>query len=372
MTKLRLTAPCLFGLEKVLSFEIKKAGGENLAVSDGRIFFDGDYSTIARCNICCTVAERIGIVLAQAEVQTFDDVFDSVKEVAIEEFAAKNDILHVMSGHSLNSQLTSIPVLQRTIKKALVNRMKAKHNIEVLPECGSELRISFLIFKNQFTLILDTSGEGLHKRGYRERSNAAPIKETLAAGIIDLARVRAADAIVDPFCGSGTILIEAAFKALRIAPCLNRSFSAMNWSSFPREAWTNAYDEAKAAITAVPDFCVQGYDIDREAVRLTMENAQKAGVAKYVKVQQQPVSELKAPDNAKIICNPPYAERMLEDEEARKVYADMGETMLPVGGKQLYIICAHPDFEKCFGKKADKNRKLYNGKIQARLLMYGI
>ena len=243
-----LTAPCHFGLEKTLSFEIRRAGGENIAACDGRVDFTGDESVIAKANITCSVAERIGIVLASFEAKTFDDIFYRLREIPIEEYAGRNDKLHIIKGHSLNSALTSIPAIQRTMKKAFVLRMQEKYHIGTLPETGAVLPIHFLLMKNKMTVTLDTSGVGLHKRGYRSRSNAAPIKETLAAGLVDLARVRSGDVVIDPFCGSGTILIEAALKAANIAPGLNRTFTATEWGFSDRRVWENAFEEARCAV----------------------------------------------------------------------------------------------------------------------------
>ena len=366
-----LTAPCHFGLEKTLSFEIKRAGGEDIRATDGRLFFTGGEEVIAKMNITSAVAERVGIVLGEFKAETFDDVFDAVKNVSIEQFAGKNDAFPVAKGHSLNSKLTSIPALQRTIKKALVLRMQEKYKTSDLPEDGATFPIYFLLNKDRLLLTLDTSGEGLHKRGYRAKANAAPIKETLAAGIIDLAHIRATDSIIDPFCGSGTILIEAAMKALRIAPGMNRSFIASDWGCFNRNVWDAAFDEARAAMQKNPDFVVQGYDIDGAAVELAKSNAWKAGVDKNVIIQRRAIADFKYPTQpVKIITNPPYAERMLEQNEALEIYRTMGKVFLPLGDSELYVISGNEDFEAAFGIKAQKNRKLYNGMMMCRLYTF--
>ncbi len=366
-----LTAPCHFGLEKTLSFEIKRAGGENISASDGRVDFTGDESVIAKANITCSVAERIGIVLASFTANTFDDIFEQLKRVPIEEFAGKNDKIHIVKGHSLNSKLTSVPAIQRTMKKALVIRMQDKYKINTLPETGVTLPIHFLLMKNKMTVTLDTSGVGLHKRGYRAMSNAAPIKETLAAGIIDLARVRGTDLVIDPFCGSGTILIEAAFKATNTAPCLNRNFIAMDWGFTDRAVWADAFEEAREAIRKDSEFTALGFDIDREAVELTRENAWKAGMDKYIKAEKRAVKDFVYPEGkSKIITNPPYAERMGDINEAKEIYKTMGKRMLPLGENELYAITSVEDFETIFGEKATRNRKLYNGMLLCRLYSY--
>ncbi len=366
-----LTAPCHFGLEKTLSFEIKRAGGTDVKASDGRVDFKGDEAVIARANITCSVAERIGIVLDSFRATSFEDIFQHIKNVPIEEYAGKNDKIHIVKGHSLNSKLTSIPAIQRTMKKAFVLRMQDKYKINTLPETGAVLPVHFLLMKDNIVVTLDTSGTGLHKRGYRAMSNAAPIKETLAAGIIDLARVRSNDLIIDPFCGSGTILIEAAFKALNMAPCLNRNFAAMEWGFTDKRIWAEAFDEARAAVRKDVDFTALGFDIDRDAVELTRENAWKAGVDKYIKVEKRAIKDFVYPEaKAKIITNPPYAERMGDINEAKEIYKTMGKRMLPLGENELYAITSVEDFETLFGEKASKNRKLYNGMLLCRLYSY--
>ena len=367
----KLTAPCHFGLEKTLSFEIKRAGGENITVKDGRVDFDGDEHVIAKANITCSVAERVGIVLASFTAKTFDDVFETCKKIPIERFASSSDKLHIVKGHALNSKLTSIPALQRTIKKALVLRMQEKYKLGQLPETGAVLPIHFLIMKDEMTVTLDTSGTGLHKRGYRAMSNAAPIKETLAAGIVDLARVRTSDTVVDPFCGSGTILIEAALKAANIAPCMNRRFAAMNWGFFDKKVWDDAFAEAKAAVRSDCGFEAFGFDIDPDAVKLTTENAQKAGVSDYIRITKRDIKDFHYPGNpVKIITNPPYAERMGELPEAKELYRTMGNVLLPRGDNSIFVITSIEEFEDLFGEKADKNRKLYNGMLMCRLYSY--
>lgn len=369
MTEYKLTAPCHFGLEKTLSFEIKKAGGTDIISTDGRLFFKGGEEVIAALNITSSVAERVGIVLGEFSAGSFDEVFEGAKKAPLEQFCGKNDRFPVVKGHSINSKLTSIPALQRTIKKALAERLSAKYGD--LPEAGATYPIYFLLNKDKMLLTLDTSGTGLHKRGYRAFSNAAPIKETLAAGIADLARVRAADTVIDPFCGSGTILIESVCKALRIAPGLNRKFLAMDWDCFGKKTWENAFDEARSRIITDENFVVQGFDIDPEAVRLTADNAWKAGVEKHIRVEKKDIADFRRSSDAfKVITNPPYGERMAEGE-AEQIYRTMGKVLLPrEDGQQLYVICGNDGFEAGFGEKAAKNRKLYNGMMMCRLYCY--
>ena len=371
MNQYRLTAPCHFGLEKTLSFEIKKAGGTDVSAADGRLFFNGGEDVIARLNIISSVAERVGIVLGEFPAKTFDQVFEGAKKAPLELFCGKNGKFPVVKGHSINSKLTSIPALQRTVKKALAERLKAKYGD--LPETGDTYPVYFLINKDKMLLTLDTSGVGLHKRGYRAFSNAAPIKETLAAGIVDLARVRANDLVIDPFCGSGTILIESVYKALRIAPGLNRKFLAMDWDCFSRKTWEDAFEQARSEIITDKDFVAQGYDIDPEAVKLTLDNAWKAGVEKHIRAEKRDIVDFKRTSEPfKLITNPPYGERMAEGE-AEAIYQTMGKALLPLEeNQQLFVICGNEGFEDALGEKAAKNRKLYNGMLMCRLYCYGV
>lgn len=366
----QLTAPCLFGLEKTLSFEIKRAGGTNIAMRDGRAFFEGDESVIAKMNITSSTAERVGIVLGEFKADSFDRIFEGAMNVPIEEFAGRNDAFPVAGGHALSSKITSIPAIQRTIKKALVNRMKKKYNTETLPESGCTLPVHFLIQKDVMLLTLDTTGDSLHKRGYRGRSGEAPIRETLAAGMIDLAHVRDKDVICDPFCGSGTILIEAVMKMRNIAPGLNRSFIGSEWGCFHKEVWEKEFIEARERIKP-QRVTVYGFDADKDAVELAKENAWKAGVEGDIRIEQREIKDFAYPaQGCKIITNPPYAKRMLTEEQVDIIYRQMGERLLPHGTNSLYIITSREDFQDIFGEKADKERKLYNGMLKCRLYSY--
>ena len=310
-------------------------------------------------------------MLARFRARTFDDVFDACRKIPVEEFAGRNDNLHIVKGHSLDSKLTSIPALQRTVKKALVTRMQSAYNIGTLAETGTEFRIHFLLMKDEMTVTLDTSGAGLHKRGYRALSNAAPIKETLAAGIVDLAHVRGTDIIADPFCGSGTILIEAAMKAAGIAPGMNRRFAAQTWDCMDRRVWDDALAEARAAVKKDCGFEAHGFDIDPEAVKLTEENARKAGVSGFISVRKRDIRDFHYPAGCtKIITNPPYGERLGELEEAKEICRITGNALLPRDDRGIYVITALEDFEELFGEKASKNRKLYNGMLMCRLYSY--
>lgn len=366
----RLVCPCLFGLEKTLSFEIKRAGGENITVSDGRAFFDGDERVIAKMNITSSVAERVGIVLGEFRAATFDDIFEGVKNAPIEEFAGKNDAFPVVKGHSVNSKITSIPALQRTVKKALALRMSKKYKTDKLAETGQTFPVHFLLQKDKMLLTLDTTGTSLHKRGYRALSGEAPIRETLAAGIIDIAHLRAGDTVCDPFCGSGTVLIEAAMKMLNIAPGLNRAFIAQEWRCFHKNIWQ---EEISAAIERKrnEDITLYGFDNDEKMIELAGENAWKAGVDKYISFETRDIKDFVYPDEpCRIITNPPYAQRMMSEEQVSEIYRVMGKRLLPLKENSLYIITSREDFPELFGMKADKDRKLYNGMLKCRLYSY--
>ena len=366
----KLVCPCLFGLEKTLAFEVRRAGGENPSVNDGKVFFDGDENVIARMNMTSSVAERVGIVLGEFPCENFDMLYEGALLAPIEEFAGKSDAFPVTGGHSLSSKLTSIPAIQRTIKKALVTRMSKKYGLIRLPETGKVFPVHFLLQKDRMLLTLDTTGTSLHKRGYRAASLEAPIRETLAAGIVDLAHVRSGDTVCDPFCGSGTILIEAAMKMQNIAPGANRSFAAAQWDCFDKKIWEAEYIRAKENAKH-DDIILYGYDKDPAAVGLTMKNARKAGVDKYIKVSQREIKDFSFPAvPCKVITNPPYAQRMLTEEETDEIYREMGRRMLPLGENRLFVITSREGFPPLFGEKAAKERKLYNGMLKCRLYSF--
>ena len=370
MSAINYIATCRFGLEKTLSFELKRLGAENVRAEDGRVFFSGNADICAKANVFCATAERICVVLGKFRADSFDGLFEEIKRLPISEFIGKNDRFP-NKGSSLKSKLTSVPAIQKIVKKAMAVNLGEAYGVNTLPEDGGLCSVRFTLMKDEFTLMLDTSGDGLHKRGYRAVSNAAPIRETLAACIADIARVRINDLVVDPFCGSGTLLIEAAYKAMNIAPGLNRHFAGERMKFLPESAWKSAREEARSLIKNNAEFCAIGYDNDPECVRLTNANAKKAGVAEYVRAELRDIADFTRPERAaKILTNPPYGERMLEVQQARELYAVMGKRMLPLGDSQLYVITPDEEFESIFGARADKNRKLYNGMLMCRLYTY--
>lgn len=366
---MRICCPCHFGLESVLKYEILKIGGEDLRVADGKITFSGDESVVARANICLSTAERVLIELAEFRAVTFEELFQGVKALELERFIGRDDAFPV-KGYSLNSTLHSVPDCQSIIKKAAVERLKSRYGVSWFDETGSVVQIKFSILKDIVNIYLDTSGIGLHKRGYRRSSNAAPIKETLAAGIVDLARVRPDSIVCDPFCGSGTLLIEAALKALKIAPGINRRFAAEKWSCFSQEIWREERKRAIDCVDRTAKFTGIGFDIDDSAVALTLDNAHKAGIKSRLKIEQADISKFHQPDSSIVICNPPYGERLLELREAENIYRTMGRVLGKGGSRQSYIISPHEQFESFFGMNAKKRRKLYNGMIKCQLYMY--
>ncbi|WP_040197561.1 THUMP domain-containing class I SAM-dependent RNA methyltransferase [Candidatus Soleaferrea massiliensis] len=370
MDELVLSCPCHFGLESVLAGEIKRAGKPILLVSDGRVSFTGGLRDIAWANIHLRTAERVQIILKEGKVYSFEDLFQLVSSIPFEDFIGKSDAFPV-KGYALKSQLHSVPDCQAIIKKAIVSRLQDHYHLNWFEETGPVHQIQFSILKDKATIMLDTTGAGLHKRGYRKNANEAPIKETLAAGIIDIAKVKPYTVLYDPFCGSGTFLIEAAAKALHIAPGFNRRFACEQWGLFSDGLFAEERKNAIAQIKRDAPFKAYGFDISEECLELSRDNAKKAGVLPRIRFQQQDIKDFTAPEGpATVICNPPYGERMLEIKEAERLYREMGRVFERTQGVNYYIISPHEEFERLFGRQADKRRKLYNGMIKCQLYMY--
>lgn len=368
--KVKLICPCLFGLESTLSFEVKKLGGENVVVTDGRVVFEGDLSMVAKANFWLRTAERVGILMGTFRAETFDELFEQTAALEWERFIGVDDQFPV-KGSSLNSKLFSVPDCQRIIKRAVVRRFEKVYHKEQFAETGALYQMQFLIHKDQVTLMLDTSGAGLHKRGYRANSNQAPIRETLAAGIVDLARVRGDSAVYDPMCGSGTLVIEAALKALNIAPGIRRRFAAQDWACFQDGTFEQARRDALEVVRRDAVFMAYASDTDPEAVALTRENAAKAGVAARVRVKQADVAHFTPSVKGGIVlANPPYGERMLEMKEAQEFCRTLGSVFVPKADMSYYIISPDEEFEALFGREAKRRRKMYNGMIKCQLYMY--
>ena len=370
MDKIKLIAPCLFGVESIAADEFRRMGFHKVEAENGRVLLEGDANMLARANINSRFAERILINVGQFTATTFTELFDGVKSLPWENYIGRDDSFPV-NGSSINSVLHSIPDCQSIIKKAVVDRLSSKYGISWFAETGAEYKIRFTIIKDNVTVTIDTSGEGLHKRGYRRNSNDAPLKETLGAAMCDLARIFPDTQLYDPFCGSGTLLIESALMATKTAPGLRRFFAAERFGFIPKTAWQQERMRAQDLIIKNVDFKAQGYDIDPASVELTHANAKKAGVEKYVKAAVADVRDFKTPnERLLVITNPPYGERLLDVAEAEKLYKIMGERFDKTPGKKYFIISPHDEFEKHFGAMADKRRKLYNGMIKCQLFMY--
>ncbi len=370
MESINMVAPCLFGVEGILADELKRFGIKNVQVENGRVLFSGDFAALARVNINSRYAERVLINMGQFRATSFEELFQGVKSIEWENYIGRQDAFPV-NGHSLNSALFSIPDCQSIIKKAIVERLKSKYNISWFEETGSVYKIRFSIMKDEVIMMIDTSGDGLHKRGYRRNSNDAPLKETLAAALCDTARIYPDTHLFDPFCGSGTILIEAALHATHTAPGLNRFFAAERFDAIPDSVWRQERTAAMDAIKKNIEFSAVGYDVDPACVELTLQNAKKAGVEKYVKAYIGDVKDYKIGEGRQLlITNPPYGERLLDVAAAEQLYKTMGQVFEKSDGKKYYVISPHDEFEKFFGRQADKRRKFYNGMIKCQLFMY--
>ncbi|MCI8534861.1 MAG: class I SAM-dependent RNA methyltransferase [Hungatella sp.] len=361
-----LIAPCHFGLEAVLKREIIDLGYEISEVEDGRVTFIGDDEAICRANVFLRTAERILLKAGSFRAETFEELFENTKAIAWEEFIPQDGKFWVAKASSIKSKLFSPSDIQRIMKKAMVERMKAAYRASVFPETGSSYPLRVFLYKDQVTVGIDTSGDSLHKRGYRTLTSKAPITETLAAALILLTPWKADRILVDPFCGSGTFPIEAAMIAANIAPGMNRSFMAEDWKNLiPRKCWYEAMDEANELVDDTVDTDIQGYDIDGDIVKAARSNAQAAGVEHMIHFQQRPVNALSHPKKyGFLITNPPYGERLEDKESLPGLYRELGERFLALDSWSAYIISAYEDTEKYMGRKADKNRKIYNGMMK--------
>ena len=367
--KFELIAPCFFGCESTANFELRRIGAENIRVSDGRLTFEGGAEMIAAANLNLRTVERVMLLLNTYPASTFDELFDGVYAIPWEELLPA-DAAFPVTGSSLNSQLTSVPACQSIIKKAVVKRLMTKHHTTVLPETGAEYKIRFMLRKNVCEIMLDTTGDGLHKRGYRKNATLAPIKETLAAAIADLGRVRRDSLVQDPFCGSGTLVIEAAQKALNLAPGLRRRFAAEHFDFVPAGIWAEQRQKALDEVRKDAAFEGIGYDIDPAAVALANANAKLAGVGDRCRFEVADVREFRALDNATVLTNPPYGERLGDASEAASLARTLGQVWQAHPAQGLYAITADAEFEQHFGKKAARRRKIYNGMIPCQLYMY--
>lgn len=367
---LQMVAPCLLGLEGLVSEELKFMDAQNVSAENGRVFFEGDENILARANINSRYAERILIVLDRFRAVTFEELFQGVKALPWSEFIGSADTFPV-KGYSIHSALHSIPDCQKIIKKAVVESLKEDYHISWFEESGPVHQIQFSIMKDDVTVMLDTTGTGLHKRGYRPESNDAPIRKTLAAALCSLSRLRHYHTLYDPFCGSGTILIEGAMMAHNIAPGINRNFECDRWGFLPVGTWKQERERCHDIIKTDTDFIAFGSDVDPHALELTMNNAKRAKTDKYLRLEQKDIRDFHpTTQKGTLVTNPPYGERMMDIKEAERLYRIMGEKFVSKYGWSYGIISPDEAFEKVFGRKADKRRKLYNGMIKCQYYMY--
>ena len=363
--------PCLLGLEKLVADEVKRLGLQDVQAENGRILCRGTAADCARLNINLRCGARVMMVLGQFPARSFEELFQGVRAIPWEDYLPR-DAAFPVKGYAISSQLHAVSACQSIIKKAMVERMKAAYGLEQFPETGVKYQVRFSIFKDEAAICLDTSGEGLYKRGYRAVGVEAPLRETLAAALVTLSRYRGRDPFCDPFCGSGTIAIEAALIARNRAPGLNRSFAAQHWATLDKMLWLDAADEAMDK-EFHGKYEIWGGDIDPDAVELSRHNAELAEVDDIVKFEVDDATRFHWGGlYGRIVTNPPYGERLLEREEAGELYKAFGKAMdkLPDTWR-VYVLSSHPDFERCYGRFADKKRKLYNGMLKCDFFMYG-
>ncbi|MBP3305460.1 MAG: class I SAM-dependent RNA methyltransferase [Oscillospiraceae bacterium] len=369
MNQFEFAVPCLFGLEGIAGSELRRLQMENVRVENGRVLFSGDGAALARANVCLRTGERVLIVLADFQAKTFEELFQGVYRANLEDYIPADGEFPV-KGHCLNSRLMSVPDCQAIVKKAASRRLGEKYGVNWLPETGARYQLQFSVMNDRVQLYLDTSGMGLHKRGYRAVGNDAPLRETLAAAMVQLTCYRGREFLWDPFCGSGTIPIEAALIAKNRAPGLNRHFAAEKFGWMDEKVWEAVRTEAKDREFR-GDYRILGSDNDPKCVSLSMANARKAGVADCIAFKDGDATKMSLPtDSGILICNPPYGQRMLEQQSAQRLYAALGRHLKFADGWKKYIITSEPEFEHYFGRRADKKRKLYNGMIKCDYYMY--
>ena len=369
MSKFEFAVPTLFGLEGIAGDELRRLDMENVRVENGRVLFSGDEKAMAKANICLRTGERVLLTIADFRATTFEELFQGVYRANLEDFIPKDGQFPV-KGHCLNSRLMSVPDCQAIIKKAASKRLGEKYGVGWLPETGAKYQLQFSIMNDRVQLYLDTSGPGLHKRGYRAVGNDAPLRETLAAAMVILTRYRGREFFWDPFCGSGTIPIEAAMIARNKAPGAFRRFSGEAFAWCPAEVWGEARAEAREK-EFHGKYQILGSDNDPKCISLSIANARKAGVADCISFRDGDATRLDLPAASGImVCNPPYGQRMMEQQSAQRLYSAFGRHVRHANDWKKFVITSEPEFEHYFGKRADKKRKLYNGMIKCDLYMY--
>ena len=361
-----LLVPCHFGLEAVLKREIYDLGYEITKVEDGRVTFEGDEEAVCRANIFLRTAERVMIQVGRFKATTFEELFQGIKNLPWEEYIPEDGKFWVKKASSINSKLFSPSDIQSIAKKAMVERMKQKYHKEWFKEDGAAYPVRIFLLKDEVTVALDTSGDSLHKRGYRTMTSKAPLTETLAASLIMLTPWRKDRILVDPFCGSGTFPIEAAMIAANVAPGMNRDFTAEEWTNLiDRKLWYECVKEAEDMIDTTVKVDIQGYDIDGDVIKAARENAKRAGVEHMIHFQQRAVADLSHPKKyGFIITNPPYGERLEDKADLPELYSQIGQAYQRLDSWSMFLITSYTETEKYIGRKADKNRKIYNGMLK--------
>jgi len=364
-----LCVPCLLGLEKPIADELRRLNLENVRSENGRVYFSGEDEAIAKANINLRSGERVLIEVGTFDAFSFDDLFEGTKALPWEDIIPKDGAFPV-KGYSLNSKLFSVSDCQKIIKKAIAQRLNKFYGIEWFEETGALYQVQFSIMKDKVSLCIDTTGPGLHKRGYRPAHLAAPLKETMAAAMVQISRYRGREEFCDPFCGSGTIAIEAALIAKNRAPGINRRFTAMDWGNIDFSVWQRMKDEAVSCEYS-GNYRIYASDIDPKAIEIARENAARAGVDGTIEFSVADACQFdRKTDKGIIITNPPYGERIMEHREAEALYVGFGQAYFKSENWKLYLLSSHTEFERTFGKAADKKRKLYNGMIKCDLFMY--
>ena len=365
-------APCHFGLESVLKRELQDLGCEISLVEDGRVTFRGGMDTLCRANIFLRTAERVLLQAGRFRAESFDELFENIKAIPWEEYIPADGKFWVTKATSVKSRLFSPSDIQSIVKKAMVERLKQRYGVSWFPESGASYPVRITFLKDEAVVGIDTSGESLHRRGYRKLASKAPITETLAAALLMLTPWRGDRILVDPFCGSGTFPIEAAMMAAHMAPGVNRSFAAEEWKNLvDRKLWYEAVTEANDLLDDTVETDIQGYDIDPDMVKAARENARDAGVDHLIHFQARPVSELRHPKKyGFLVTNPPYGERLEEKEVLPALYREIGEAYGRLDSWSMYLITAYEDAERYIGRKADKNRKIYNGMLKTYFYQY--
>lgn len=372
MKNYTLVAPCFFGVEKMLSREIKNLGYEIIKTEDGRVTYRTDEFGIAKSNIWLRCAERVHLKVAEFEARSFDELFENTKRINWSRYIPYGAQFPISKASSIKSKLYSTTDIQSIVKKAIVESLKKSYLEDgLLKEDKEKYPIFVFIHKDKVTLTIDTTGDALHKRGYREKANKAPIRETLAASIMYLTPWKPGRELVDPMCGSGTILIEAAMMGINMAPGLNREFISEKWRDMDKKIWWDVRKDAYDKIDNDVDFKIYGYDIDEEALNIARENAEIAGVDEYIEFNTGDATEFKSEkEYGFIVSNPPYGERLEDVDTVKMLYKKLGYTFRKLKDWSYYLITSYEDFEQEFGKDADKKRKLYNGMLKTNLYQY--